>query len=274
MSFNGAYMNFDDSFSKRVAVARNALGLTQAELAKKVGVVSRQIAAYEGGEAKPRTNALHNLAAALGTSVDWLTTGKGHGPDTRNIKRTITVREIPLLTAAQAFGGEYELEDFIYGSSASDFIPGPPNASEYTFALKVKGDSMQTAGSPSFPDGSIIFVDPQITPESGDFGIFNIGSAHENTFRQFIIDQSIGYLRPLNPNYPMISVSVEPEAIGKVIASQQSFKDNLTVHHSSFNPQEYAARLEPPKEIEDRLSAIESKLDRLLELLTSKIKPL
>ncbi|WP_427167907.1 LexA family protein [Citrobacter koseri] len=266
-------MIIDDSFYKRVAIARTSLGMTQENLANKVGIGRRQIASYEGGDSKPRKGVLLNLAAALGTSVEWLATGNGQGPDIRHIKRTVTVREVPLLTQAQAFGGEYELEDFLDGTSASDFIPGPPNASEYTFALRVQGDSMQSAGSPSFPDGSIIFVDPQIAPENGDFGIFTIESSQDTTFKQFIIDQGIGYLRPLNPNYPMIPVSVEPEAIGKVIASQQSFKDNLTEYHSPYNPQDYAARSKSKEAIEDRLSVIESKLDYILELLALNKKP-
>ncbi|MEI4896930.1 helix-turn-helix transcriptional regulator, partial [Klebsiella pneumoniae] len=77
---------FDDSFPNRVSIARTALGLTQDELAQKVGVVRRQIAAYEGGEAKPRINALQNLAAALGTTTSWLTSGVGDGPDVSNVK--------------------------------------------------------------------------------------------------------------------------------------------------------------------------------------------
>ncbi|MEJ5176971.1 helix-turn-helix domain-containing protein [Erwinia sp. MYb416] len=123
-------MNFDSSFPKRVATARQAIGMTQAELAKAVGVVQRQIAAYEGAEARPREKVLVNLAAALGTSVAWLTTGQGEGPNTSHIKRTVTVREVPLLTYAQAMGGDFDFDDFYENASASDFIPAPPNAGE------------------------------------------------------------------------------------------------------------------------------------------------
>lgn len=273
MHFRYALMNFDNSFPSRVAIARAAIGLTQDELAKKVGVVRRQIAAYEGGEARPREKALINLAAALGTTTAWLTSGKGEGPNTGHIKRTITVREVPLLTHEQAFGGKYELDEFLDGTSASDFIPGPSNASEHTFALRVEGDSMQSAGSPSFPDGSIIFVDPLITPENGDFGIFCVGRSQETTFKQFVIDQGAGYLRPLNPIYPVIPVSLEPEAIGKVIASQQSFKDSLAEYHQPFNPQGLPDRWEHRENIEERLATIESKIDYLIELLAENKKP-
>lgn len=40
-------MKFDEDFPKRVASARAQLGITQTQLAEMVGVVQRQIAAYE-----------------------------------------------------------------------------------------------------------------------------------------------------------------------------------------------------------------------------------
>lgn len=265
-------MNFDSSFPKRVATARQSVGMTQAELAKAVGVVQRQIAAYEGAEARPREKVLVNLAAALGTSVAWLTTGQGEGPNTSHIKRTVTVREVPLLTYAQAMGGDFDFDDFYENASASDFIPAPPNAGEYAFALEVEGDSMQSAGTPSFPSGSIIIVDPHITPENGDFGLFSLPDDDHFTFKQFIIDQGRGYLRSLNPAYPAIAVSLEPEAIGKVISSQQVL-NNRTSKQSmivgNFNNYSVGSSVSGSDDLLDRLVRIEEKMDRLLDALSS-----
>ncbi|WP_445235330.1 S24 family peptidase [Erwinia sp. MYb416] len=50
---------------------------------------------------------------------------------------------------------------------------------------------------------SIIIVDPHITPENGDFGLFSLPGDDHFTFKQFIIDQGRGYLRSLNPAYPL-----------------------------------------------------------------------
>ena len=73
-------MNFDDQFPSRVSLARQSRGMTQAQLSKLAGVVQRQIAAYEGGEAKPRLRVLQALANALGTTAEWLALGEGQGP--------------------------------------------------------------------------------------------------------------------------------------------------------------------------------------------------
>ncbi|CAM3429458.1 LexA family transcriptional regulator [Salmonella enterica subsp. enterica serovar Montevideo] len=267
-----SHVNFDDSFPKRVAIARNAIGLTQEQLAHYAGIGRRQVAAYEAGTSRPRKDVLVNLAVALGTTTDWLAMGKGDGPNTGHIKRTVTVREIPLLTHAQAFSGIVDFDDFLDGTSAVDFIPGPPDASEYAFALTVNGESMQSSGTPSFPDGSIIIVDPQITPENGDFGIFIIDGG-ETTFKQFVIDQGKGYLRSLNPQYPVIPTSCEPEAIGKVIAAQQSFNHKWVDNYSFFNNEMPVFKGKNDESFEERLTAIENKLDMILQQLTYSKKP-
>lgn len=269
-------MNFDSSFPKRVAAARQSIGMTQAELAKAVGVVQRQIAAYEGAEARPREKVLVNLAGALGTTVAWLTTGQGEGPNTSHIKRTVTVREVPLLTYAQAMSGTFDFDDFYENASVCDFIPAPPNAGEYAFALEIEGDSMQSAGTPSFPSGSIIIVDPHLTPENGDFGLFSLPGDDHFLFKQFIIDQGRGYLRSLNPAYPAIAVPSEPEAIGKVIASQLRLnerpnKQNLILgNHTIYSAGGSASGSDG---ILERLVRIEEKMDRLLEAISSNKKP-
>lgn len=268
-------MKFDNSFPKRVAAARQSIGLTQAQLAKVVGVVQRQIAAYEGAEAKPREKILINLAAALGTTVSWLTTGQGEGPNTSHIKRTVTVREVPLLSHIQVMGVGFDFDEFIKSSSASDFIPAPPSAGEYSFAVEVIGESMTSNTGVSFPEGTIVIIDPEDMPENGDFGLFSHLRDNEITFRQYIIDQGKEYLRPLNPHFPIVTMGHDIAPIGKIIYSQQSFERKKTIHnidisepdvnYSNNSLLEYAP-------LEKRLERIEEKLDMLINNLCAITK--
>jgi SOS-response transcriptional repressor LexA len=272
MNFGESQVHFDESFPKRVAIARSAIGLTQDELAKKVGIVRRQIAAYEGGEARPREKALVNLAAALGTSVAWLTSGKGDGPDTSQIKRTVTVREVPLLTHVQVMGIGFDFDNFRKSASASDFIPAPPEAGEYSFAIEVNGNSMESSSGVSFPDGTIIIVDPELMPEHGDFGLFSLVDIGSFAFKQYIVDQGKGYLHSLNPLYPMIPVNSSVTAIGKVISSHQSFNKNW---YKNSMPLPTSNCIQPieQNDIAARLGALEAKLDTIIELLSANKKP-
>jgi len=73
---------FDDdaaTFGDRMATARERLGLTQAQLAQRIGVKAQTIAAWEQDRAEPRANRLQMLAGMLNVSMVWLMTGAGEG---------------------------------------------------------------------------------------------------------------------------------------------------------------------------------------------------
>ena len=53
----------------KIAAARIENGLTQAQLAEKLGVIQQQVARWETGESEPRVSTLKKIGAALG--VDW-----------------------------------------------------------------------------------------------------------------------------------------------------------------------------------------------------------
>lgn len=55
--------------SSAIAARRQALGLTQAQLAEKVGVVRQTIDKWENGVRNPGVPALMKLATALGCSI-------------------------------------------------------------------------------------------------------------------------------------------------------------------------------------------------------------
>ena len=62
-------------FGGRVRVMRKLLGLTQTQLAEKLGVTNPVIVYYEQGKKEPTLRNLLILAQTLNTSIDWLVTG-------------------------------------------------------------------------------------------------------------------------------------------------------------------------------------------------------
>lgn len=60
---------------KRIAEARNKVGLSQAALAGKVGVTLGAIGQYEIGRNLPRLKRLEAIAEVLGVTTGWLLTG-------------------------------------------------------------------------------------------------------------------------------------------------------------------------------------------------------
>ena len=69
------------TFGDRMAGAREAANMGQAELARRMGVKAKTIRAWENDQAEPRANKLQMLAGVLGVSIMWLLTGRGDGID-------------------------------------------------------------------------------------------------------------------------------------------------------------------------------------------------
>ncbi|NGM46487.1 helix-turn-helix domain-containing protein [Rhodobacter sp. SGA-6-6] len=70
------------TFGDRLAGAREAAGLTQEEMAQRLGVRLTTVQAWEEDMAEPRGNRLQMLAGMLNVSLTWLLTAEGDGLDT------------------------------------------------------------------------------------------------------------------------------------------------------------------------------------------------
>lgn len=67
------------TFGDRVAGAREAAGMTQTQLARRLGVKKATIVAWEDDLSEPRANKLSMMAGMLNVSIMWLLTGEGDG---------------------------------------------------------------------------------------------------------------------------------------------------------------------------------------------------
>lgn len=63
----------------RLAAAREAQGMTQEMLGKRLGLKVKTIQTWEQDIAEPRANRLQMLAGILNVSMMWLITGEGEG---------------------------------------------------------------------------------------------------------------------------------------------------------------------------------------------------
>lgn len=60
----------------RIVSRLKELGMTQVQLSRKTGLSTTAISSYCTGKRIPETSALHRLANALSTSMEWILTGK------------------------------------------------------------------------------------------------------------------------------------------------------------------------------------------------------
>ena len=69
------------TFGDRMTAAREAAGMTQESLAKRLGVKKSTLRNWEDDLAEPRANRLSMLAGLLNVSMMWLINGEGEGID-------------------------------------------------------------------------------------------------------------------------------------------------------------------------------------------------
>ena len=127
--------------------------------------------------------------------------------------------KVPLISWVQAGAWCEAICNFEpYDSDAWISCPVPISQSGY--ALKVLGDSMTNPGpGRSYPTGCIIFVDPETQANNGDRVVARVPRTNEVTFKVLDSDAGRVYLRPINPQYPIIDITEETQICGKVVGS-------------------------------------------------------
>ena len=73
------YSNETATLGDRLADARQAVGLSQKDLAQRLGVRNSTVEAWENDSAEPRAARLNILTGLLNVSLRWLMTGEGEG---------------------------------------------------------------------------------------------------------------------------------------------------------------------------------------------------
>ena len=98
------------TLSEKIAYCRKRAGLSQEELAARVGVSRQAVSKWELGDASPDINKLLALAKTFGVTTDWLLSEEGPAPEagpprTRPPKRPRPRRPTPGWTRCPARWG-------------------------------------------------------------------------------------------------------------------------------------------------------------------------
>lgn len=139
---------------KKIRAHRDELGLTQAELADKLGLTYSSVSQWESGRATPRTPILRQLADLFNTTVADLM-----GEDATETAISGTSRMVPLLGFAHM--GEPCDE-----GSLSDEVEVPASIADAHprgFMVHAQGGCMDNR----FPHDALLLVDPDMEPVNG-----------------------------------------------------------------------------------------------------------
>lgn len=143
----------------RIREARERLGWTQSDLAKKMGTTQQTIQRYEAGAVDVNSSKLVRLAEILGTTVDYLI-----GIPTNAVRACPGGVPRPVIgrISAGPFGTVYE--------ESGEELDVPDDVWECHrggFWMRVSGNSMNRL----FAEGSMVYVDPACEVRNGDVGV-------------------------------------------------------------------------------------------------------
>lgn len=96
------------TFGDRLAAAREAANLTQKDLAKRLGVKAKTVAAWENDLSEPRANRLQMLAGLLNVSLMWMLTGAGDGVDPPGTEPAISADARAVLLELRELRGDID----------------------------------------------------------------------------------------------------------------------------------------------------------------------
>lgn len=160
----------------RVRLAREAIGLSQKDLADRVGVTQQSVQEFETGRTKT-TKHLHRYARELGQSVDWIEFGEGDMREAGAIVEVVPARTPPDVPALAALPKDVPIVGVTYGGAEDnsfslnmgeivDYARRLPAIarSKGVFALYVQGESMAKWRQP----GGLVYLDPARPARPGD----------------------------------------------------------------------------------------------------------
>ena len=209
------------NFGTQIKIRRKMLGITQAELAQKVGYTSHSsIAKVESGTIDLPQSKIEAIAKALQTSPAYLLGLAQH--DAAHIWQTHTFENVtPIHTQRVPMLGEIACGKPVWANEEREsYVQAGVNI-KADFCLIARGDSMIGA---RIHDGDIVFCRSQNMVENGEIAAVIIGD--EATLKRvyYYPDKQKLVLQAENPKYePFVYVGSELDEIniiGKAIAFQ------------------------------------------------------
>lgn len=223
-----------EKYSDRLKFALDIRGMSQSDLARKLGTTPQTIQYL----CRKGTKSVHSvkIAQILRINPIWLTEGVGPMEiDNKSMPKTLPAPDpiesnavkgpeikgkLPLISWVQA-GDWCEAIDNYSTGDAEDWFRCPSAHGKNAYALRVVGDSMTSPfpGQRTYPEGTIIFVDPDKVIHNGCRVIAKLPNTEEVTFKEYREDSGKRYLKPINPQYDKQEITEDTRLCGVIIGS-------------------------------------------------------
>lgn len=202
-----------NKIGERIKLKREALGFSQAELAKLCGwPTASRLGNYESGSRRVNAEDAATLAEILKVTPSYLLFGDAG---------TVVYNdfEYPIISSEQLLGRTNTPLNF----DSMEQMPSTVKAGENAFWFEVIGHSMTSplGMKPSFPEGMMVLCDPEQSPFPGDFCLVELTQENEVVFKKFSKEDGKVWLEPLSTSlrYQTMPLSDSMKIIGKILAA-------------------------------------------------------
>ncbi len=202
-----------NNLKTRLAALLKEQRLTETEAAKLANTSQSTLHRVITGEiASPRAQTIEKLANALGVSYGYLVSGEVS--EQENSKEITTTNYDELFEEVMKNQTVPLIEwDFLKSGNTSINpvrIPCPTQHGPNTFATRVNDNTMTAQYGRSYPEGSIIFIDPDMANQAknGD-RVYAMIEGKIPSFKQFGSADGQRYLQCINLQYPIITREFE-----------------------------------------------------------------
>ncbi|WP_417539546.1 LexA family protein [Marinobacter sp.] len=196
-----------DELKDRIRHALTKAGLSQTAAAHRIGVTPQSVYKWLKTGKIDKSN-LQALADITGFGLDWFlktserswTPKNGSSglvliPGAKPLAQTVDL--YPLISYSQA-SDLLDSNERLAPVDAEDWLPWPYGCGEDTFALRVRGTSMEN----EFFEGEIVLVDPSRTPQPGDFVVVKPPLNREVVLKKLMREGDTWYLASQNREWP------------------------------------------------------------------------
>lgn len=217
------------SIGDRIKKKRQLIGLTQDELASKIGISRPSVVQWETGKASPKGARLNLIADILGCSPDWLLVGGDDEPRPERPQKNLDInniitdglvgdKDLPIYSSAQ--GGKTGM---VVSFDAIEVVkrPAPLMGVKGGYGMYVVGDSME----PVYRQGDILLVHPSKPAGKGDdvVIIMTDGNGHHDAMVKRLVSQNDDWvnMEQFNPASP---IKIEKSKVANVHLIVGSYK--------------------------------------------------
>ena len=189
--------------------------LSQAKLAKMIGVAQSTVGMWENGKNKPEYETLLKISELFDVSTDYIT-----GNSDSNASHRKKGIKIPVLGKVQAGIPIEAIEDILDYEEITEELAATGNF----FALQISGDSME----PRFNEGDVVIVQLQEYVDNGAVAVVLVNGC-DATIKKVYFHETGMSLVATNPVYPPLFYSGEEveslpvRVLGKVVELRVKF---------------------------------------------------